>query len=318
MHSSIFFKLFPPPKFLLMPHVGINISDDAITFVEYSRPIGSRSIVKYGCIPIDQDIIEGGDIKNEQKLVSVLSEIVQKNNLSYAKLSIPEEKAYLFETEIPSYGDMNAISQNIEFKLEDNIPLSAPDAVFAFDILPGDHIKPWRASVSAVPRTYIERMLDIFRKSGITPVAFETIPRAIARVISPGVVGDIIVVHSMNRKTGIYIVSENAIGFTSTIAVGITKEGDMSAYIDIIDKEIRRVFSYWFSRNSHSSSIIKQVIVVGRESEDVTAQLRGKVADILPVHSVDVWLSVLDTTHYIPPILKSESYIYAPAAGLGL
>lgn len=300
-----------------MPHVGIDVSDDAISFVEYSRPIGDRAIIKFGRIALEPNIIEGGDIKDEQKLLTILTDMVRTYSLSYAKISIPEEKAYLFETEIPSYGDFASISQNIEFKLEENIPLSAADAVFAFDLLPGDHTKPWRASVSAVPRTYIEHMLDLFRKAGLSPIAFETTPRAIARVVSSGTHGDILVIHAMNRKTGVYIVSDHAVGFTSTVSSG-SKVGDISAYTDTIAEEIRRVYSYWLGKNENERPAIKELIVVGKDAEQITSLLRNKVVDILSVHPVDVWRSVLDTSKYVPPILKSDSFEYASSVGLGL
>ena len=299
-----------------MPHVGIDISDDAISFIEYSSPIGDRQLAKFGRIPLGPDIIDGGDIKDEKKMISILTDMAHTHNISYAKVSIPEEKAYLFETEIP-YGDLKAISQNIEFKLEENIPLSAQDAVFTFDLLPGDRTRPWRASVSAVPRTYIEHMMDLLRKSGISPLAFETIPRAIARIVSGGKSEDILVIHAMNLKTGIYIISQHAVGFTSTISTGY-KESDASAYTDTLASEVRRVYAYWLGKNVSEGSIIKQVVVVGRDAETIVPLLRTKVVDIVPVHPVDVWRDIVNTSKYVPPIVKADSYEYGPSAGLAL
>jgi len=299
-----------------MPHVGIDISDDAISFIEYTRPTGDRKLTKFGRIPLGPDIIEGGDIKDEQKLISILTDMVHTHDISYAKVSIPEEKAYLFETEIP-YGDLKAISQNIEFKLEENIPLSAPDAVFAFDVLPGDRNKPWRASVSAVPRTYIEHMMNLLHTSGITPLAFETIPRAIARIISSEKSGDVLIIHAMSRKTGVYVISQQAVGFTSTIGVGYLGE-DISAYTDTVATEVRRVYNYWFGKNVATGSNIKEVIIIGHDADTIAPLLRTKVVDILPVHAVDVWREVVNTSYYVPPIPKADSYEYAPSVGLAL
>lgn len=316
MHSSIFFKLFPPPKFLLMPHVGIDISDDAISLIEYSRPIGERIITKYANVPLPSGIIDGGDIKDEKKLIAILGDTVKEHGIHYAKVSIPEEKAYLFETEVP-YGDFRMISQNIEFKLEENIPLSAADAVFAFDILAGAQGKPWRASVSAVPRTYIEHMMELFRSSGITPVSFETTPRAIARIISAHEDLDLIVVHAMKRKTGIYIVSQHTVGFTSTISVG-SDETDSVAYVDALIAEIGRVSAYWATKTESGSQPIQKVVITGHDAEHVASALHAKVSDAFMVEAVDVWKSVLNTNRYVPPIVKSDSFEYAPAAGLAL
>lgn len=316
MHSSIFFKIFPPPKFLLMPHAGVDVSDDSITFVEYSRPIGERYITKYGIVPLPPGIVEGGDIKDEEKLVKILSDMARTNNISYAKLSIPEEKAYLFEVEVP-YGDMRTISQNIEFKLEENIPLSAADAVFAFDVLIKDHGGPWHASVSAVPRTYIEHMMNVFNRAGITPISFETAPRAISRVISGNIDGNTLLVHPMRHKTGVYIISQGAVGFTSTLSGGFD-DIDSVSYLDSLSAEISRVNTYWNTKSENDGSPLKQIIVVGHDAEKVSSVLRTKISDQLPVDVVNIWHSILNTQKYVPPILKKDSYEYAGAAGLAI
>ena len=298
-----------------MPHAGIDISDDTVSFIEYSRSVGSRKITKYGLVPLEPGIIENGDIKDEARFIATMTEVAQKNKLFYARLSIPEEKAYLFETEVPA-GDINSVSQNIEFKLEENIPLSAADTVFTFDLLPGDHKRPWRASVSAVPRTYIEHMISIFKKAGIVPIAFETIPRAVARAVYYKGLDDALIIHSMKTKTGAYIYSDGAIGFTSTISAGST-ESDTSKYVDILAEEVRRVYSYWLTRNGDNRPI-KKVIVTGHNTELVTNLLRSKVADLIQVEEVDVWRDVLDTNKYVPPIDRADSFEYTSAAGLAL
>ena len=316
MHSSIFFKLFPPPKFLLMPHAGIDICDDTVSFIEYSRPVGDRKITKYGLVPLEKGIIENGDIKDEVKFISALSDIAQKNKLFYARLSIPEEKAYLFEIEVPP-GDIDSVIQNIEFKLEENVPLAAADTVFTFDLVKENHGHPWRASVSAVPKTYIEHMTSIFKKAGIVPIAFETIPRAVARAVYYRGLEDALIVHSMKTKTGVYIFSEGSIGFTSTIAAG-SIESDTAKYVDILTEEVRRVHSYWLTKNTGESKSIKKVIVTGHNTETITSLLRQKVSDIVQVEEIEVWRDILDTKNYVPPIEKSESFEYAAAAGLAI
>jgi hypothetical protein len=316
VHTSLFFKLFPPPKFLLTSHAGIDISDDAISFIEYSGSGDSRTIKKYGYVGLPPGLVEGGDIKDEKKFGDILSALVREHGLSYGKISIPEEKAYLFETDVP-YGDSRAISQNIEFKLEENIPLAASDAVFAFDLLPPEAGKAWRASVSAVPRSYIERMMTLLRAAGIMPISFETAPRAIARVVSEGAPGASIIVHVMSRKTGIYVVSERAVGFTSTVGAG-SAGSDAAAYAEALAAEVRRVYAYWLSRNDAAGVAAKRVIIVGADAESATDLIRGKVSDIVPVEAADVWRAVFDVTRYVPPITKNDSFKYAPAAGLAL
>jgi Tfp pilus assembly PilM family ATPase len=300
---------------MMMSHAGIDISDDAVHFIEYSGSGNGRKIKKYGRVTLPEGLIDGGDVKDEEKLSDILLVLSREHGLSYAKVSIPEEKAYLFETDVVP-GDSRTVSQNIEFKLEENIPLPAADAVFAFDLLQTDPGKPRRASVSAVQRSYIESMIKLLRIAGINPVSFETSPRAIARIISEND-GASIAVYCFNRKTGIYVVSDRAIGFTSTIGISIAVL-DSVAYAESLAAEVRRVYAYWLSKIDATNFPIKRVVVLGIGAEQAAALLRDKVADIVPVEVADVWHSILDMTRHVPPIKMADSLEYARAAGLAL
>jgi hypothetical protein len=117
--------------------------------------------------------VDGGDIKDEPQFVALLKEFATANALGYVKVSLPEEKAYLFQTEVPS-ANFSSIAQNIEFKLDQNVPLSAADALFQFDLMPKSVAgETLRASVSVVPRTYVEHHISLLREAHLEPVAFE-------------------------------------------------------------------------------------------------------------------------------------------------
>jgi hypothetical protein len=105
------------------------------------------------------------------------------------------------------------------------------------------------------------------------------------------------------------VVSEHAVGFTST--VNTTDTESLSA-------EVRRVYAYWLSRTKVSGTTINRVIVVGTDAERIAGVLRPTVADIVSVVVADVWQGILDTTHYVPPIVQNESLMYASAASLAL
>ena len=75
MHSSLFFKLFPPPKFMVMKHAGLDINDDAITCLEYAGYPPGAKIHKHSLIDLPASIIEAGEIKDEKALVENLSKL---------------------------------------------------------------------------------------------------------------------------------------------------------------------------------------------------------------------------------------------------
>jgi len=206
---------------MVMKHAGLDISDDAIHCIEYSGQSPKMRITKNFSVDLPEGVIVGGEIKDDKALEDLLNKMDKDLDLTYVKVSVPEEKSYLFQTDI-STTDPVAIAQNIEFKLEENVPLPVSEAVFYFDILPmpvtGGKL---RASVSVVPKVYIENVVRILRKSGLSPIAFEVVPKSIARAVLPyGSLSTVMIVNIMNNKTGIYIVCGGVVCFTSTIAWG--------------------------------------------------------------------------------------------------
>jgi len=320
MHTSALLKLFPPPKFLVMRYAGLNISDDVIRCLEYARTSRGLAISRYATVDLPENLIDGGDIHDENKLTEILTEFDRAHDLSYVKVSIPEEKAYLFETEIPGPTDVKSVSQYIEFKLEENVPLSAADAVFYFDLIrPSKPGEATRASVSVVPRTYVERYISLLRNAGIFPMAFEIAPRALERAIIPSDDrGTVLFVHLMKRKAGMYVISRGAVSFTSTLSLSTAPEdGDLKERVTDIAREVGRIQSYWISRGAGQA--VGRVLLVGKDALSYEAPMSAALSQIgLNAHAADVWHNVLDLNRYIPPISREDSLEYAVAAGLGM
>ena len=281
-----------------MPHAGLDVSDDAIRCIEYHQTWNGLIISKFATQELSPGLIDGGDIKDEKAFVSILRTFAHTNALGYVKVSLPEEKAYLFQTEVPS-ANFSSIAQNIEFKLDQNVPLSAADALFQFDLMPkavsGEVL---RTSVSVVPRTYVEKYISLLRQEP----------------------GTRLIVHIMKKKTGLYIVSEGVVCFTSTIGWGSDElsASEKATSPDMLTTEINRVYSYWLTRSDIHVGI-SEIVVVGSRAEACEHLLHTHGGEALS-HSVlpDVWRNAFNINTYVPPITHSESFAYAIAAGLAL
>lgn len=304
-----------------MPHAGLDISDDAIHCIEYHRTTHGLVIASYATKDLPLGLVDGGDIKDEKEFISILKEFTATNSLGYVKVSLPEEKAYLFQTEVPS-ADFSSIAQNIEFKLDQNVPLSAADALFQFDLMPkavsGEIL---RASVSVVPRTYVEHYISLLRSAKLSTVAFEVAPKSIVAACTPQhEPGTKLIVHVMKKKTGLYIVSEGVVCFTSTVGWGSDELATSEATegSNVLTNEINRVYSYWLTRPDIHAGI-SEIVVVGSCAEACELMLRNHGGEALSRSVLpDVWHNAFDVNAYVPPITRSESLEYAIAAGLAL
>lgn len=315
MLTNRFLKLFPPPKYLAMPYAGLDISDDAITFIEYKNSIHGRTISKYDRKALKSGILIGGDIHDEAALLAELKDFVQKNSLHRVRVSLPEEKIYLFHTDVPN-AEAKAISQNIEFKIEENVPLSAKDALFYYDLIASSvGSRNLRASVSVVSRVYVEKMLSVLNSAGLEVASFEMVPRAIVNAsldLKENVTS--LIVYGMNSKVGLYITFGNMIYFTSTISVG-ENDIDLKQNLPV---EISKILTYW-SRREDVPAKISHIIISGHNAEVIIDMLGDVVNEEMPPRILaDAWRNAFNINKYIPPISKDESLEYIVASGLAL
>jgi Tfp pilus assembly PilM family ATPase len=322
MLAQKFFKLFPPPKFLDIPHAGLDISDDAVRCIEYSRSGSGFAIHRYGTKILPAGVIEGGEIRDSKTLSENIAALARELKISVVKASLPEEKMYLFATEVPSKNSKE-IRQNIEFKLEENIPLSPTESVFFFDLIPlasGVVVKNKGGnpvSVSVAPRTLVVSYLEAIKAAGLTVLSFEVQAKAIARaVVDQHVSGTDMIVYIMNRKTGIYIICGGVVCFTSTISWGYDNGTKTVSDISELRKQLLQVTNYWTEHGRGTE--IGRIILAGKG-----ALVDGLVSHCSPdpkirVEIGNVWQNTFSHDSYIPPISYEESLDYAIAAGLAL
>lgn len=322
MLTKTFFKLFPPPKYLNIPYAGLDISDDAIRCIEYADSHHGYSLQRYGFRLLKPGIIDSGYIKDEKALVQELSSLTQELKITTVKASLPEERMYLFKTEVPDV-DEDEIRQNIEFKLEENVPLPAAEAIFFFDHLPMNLSKGKSyASVSVAPRDLVDSYLNALKTAGLTTVSFEIQAKAIARaVVSHDSTEAQLIVHVMNKKTGLYVVSSGVICFTSTIAWGGElirgkNIADIPDAIFTLRHEIERVYSYWSQHGENQA--IQSIIISGHDAVAIS-QISHLSPDVkIPLIVADVWKNAFSVNHYVPKISFEDSLDYATASGLAL
>ncbi len=302
-----------------MAHAGLDISDDAIRCLEYRLHSHGFRIVKHAVQELPRGLVVGGDVKDDKSFKDILGKFIKENDLSYVKVSLPEEKTYLFQTDATS-PKIIEINQNIEFKLEENVPMPPSEAIFNFDfLLPVPAGQTPRLSVSVVPRSYVEQYILLLRNLGAYPISFEVVPKSIIRaIVPPQSTETAMIVHVMNSKLGFYITSRNAVYFTSTTAIGPGDSAGMPANLaDLISKEIKRISSYWVSRPDTPAPISK-IMLVGRDAVGIEKELSSNNENLPPVEIPEMWHNILDLHRYVPPIPQAESLEYAVAAGLAL
>lgn len=318
MLAQKFFKIFPPPRYLNFPYAGLDISDDAVRCIEFSRYKHGLIIHKYGEKILPPGTIESGNIKNKDVLIENISALSKELGVHLVKVSLPEERMYLFKTEALS-DDVDEIRQNIESKLEENVPLSATESLFFFDYIPGfsDDDKKM-VSVSVATRDLVMSYLEVIESAGVTPLSFEVQAKAIARAVVPEDSKEtIIIVNITDHSTGIYIVCDRTVCFTSTIPWGkrnISDQKNLISSTEGLRKELEKVNSYWAGQGRGVS--ISRIILTGKGALADGLVSHCSPDPRIPAEIGQIWVNAFSHDNYIPPISFEDSMDYAVAAGL--
>lgn len=352
-------KILPAPSYLSMPSVGLDISDTSMKYISFhptSRSYRFKVLNKWGDIDIPKGALERGEIVDPKLLAEALKIFKSKTNTEYIRVSLPEERAYIFETEVKRNIPAKEIRSLLEFRLEENVPIAARDTIFDYEILPSyDKENVIRVVVVAYQRETILKYYDVCQEVGLTPVAFEVEAQAMARAVIPRDYEDVVMLVDFGKtRTGVGIVNRGSLLYTSTIDVGggqlsqslrkalgdlpedeltnlkniygLIKGNDDAKVFDailpivsVIKDEIAMRMQYWHQRDKNLLvRRIKKIIICGG-----SANLRGLpeyLTEVLGVKCIrgNVWENAFDTSFVVPPVDKRYAYGYATAIGLAL
>jgi type IV pilus assembly protein PilM len=215
--------LFPPPKVVALRAVGIDISDRSVKFITLERKRACFSVVGYGTYAIPEGVVVGGEIRDSEPLVDILRKVRNVTRREFAFFSLPEEHAYLFNTEVLAGATKEETNIAIEFHLKENVPIPPSEATFAWStLLEGcGQNDMCEMSVAVYPTRVIQAYSDVAIRAGLLPRAFEIEGEASARaVVEPDSKETVMVLDLGRSKAGISIVQGGVLMFTSTLTVG--------------------------------------------------------------------------------------------------
>jgi len=344
---------FPPPRFLEMAPVGFSISDSAIRFVDLRRSGASLKLHAYAEKQLAPGLVSGGYVHNIEELTKTIKDFKEEHKLHFVRAALPEEKAYLFKTDVPTTEE-GSIRDSIEFKIEENVPLSVATAVFDYSVIdrhPNKESEHIDVIVSVLPIKVAATYIEVLEGAGLIPVSFQVESQAVSRsIIKKGDKNTYFIVNLGKEKTGLYVVSNETVHFASTFVLNSASEKDVSKgsssfvlkneikkdegdscdelWVREVAEEIEKLFSYWHTHEDKQGELgkkISKVLVCGDHPEVGKCVSPIASAVNVPVVIANVWTNAFSFDDYIPeiPLIHSEknkdsSLKYAAAIGLAL
>ena len=313
---------------------------------------------RFGQKSIPDGVLAYGEIKDRRALVAIYRDLAREQNLQFVRCSLPEEKAYVFKTEVPAL-KANETRENILFQIEENVPLKSTDVVFDYVLLPSRIDMPSEireAVVSVFPRNIVDEYVSLYDEVGLIPISLEMEADALARaLVSRTDSGCYMIVDFGQQRTGLSIVERGAVQFTSTVDVGgnlltaaIAKQYNVSIEeaeqikreetfvghgvhreffaslmnsVSALSDEMNRHYVYWHTHSDKKGKklpLIQKIILCGGDAN------LGGLAEHLSlmlkakVELGNVWTNILSVEDTIPEISFAASLSYATALGLSL
>ena len=354
MLRNLYNKFFPIPEFLSSSSFGLDISEESIKFTELIMTKDGIRLGRYGEREVPAGVIESGKIKNLKKLEEILTSLKKDEKIKSVRVSLPEEQVYLFRIKLEKEG-LEEVREGIEFSLEEHIPIPAQDVIFDYEILNEDN-KNLYVQVVAISKNIIENYLLALENSEIPVLFFELEAQSLVRaVVKKGDLETYMIVDFGKRRTGIAIVSQGVLMFTSTIDMGgvvlsnlIQKSLKISFEeaekmkqqyglsrdsknkeifsillngVSVLCDEISKHFLFWNTNkeeNNKNHPLIKKIILCGGDSNLIGLSDYLSANMKIKVETANVWINISDTEKYIPEINFEQSLSYATAIGLAL
>lgn len=216
---------FPVPDYMRIPTVGIDISDRSVKYVELKHTNQGVVTGRFGDHEIAPDVVVGGVIKDKKVLVEVLQKIKTELGILHARVSLPEEKVFLFDITVPRVGKQD-IYDAIVFQIEEQVPLAKDDVVFDYELISADEHR-FHVQVHVVPVAMAEAYVEVLSEGGFVPVGLELEAQAIARTLATSVFEKPVIVVDLGRaRTNISLIVNGIVTFTKTITASGQKITD--------------------------------------------------------------------------------------------
>lgn len=346
------------PSFLRLPIYAFELSDRSYKYLRFKEAEGGIILDSFGEGELAPGVIERGEIKKKDILVSLLKEVCRKNNIRFVAVSLPEEKGYVENIRLANAKD-EEIRQVLELQLEEHVPLPPADVVFDYSVVNREkgHLD---IVLSAFPKSLVESYLGAFFEAGALPALAESeLVSAVRSLVPAESSGVAMIIDWGKTRISFYIVKNTFLRFASTVSIGgEALDQAIAKNLNVSVEEAQKLkFKAGFlpalpSQGGQTpgslqvfQAIVPLVTAVREEAEKYISfwqthseeketpsrlWLSGGDGNLpglaeyleeelkIPVALANPWVNIGFPKHYLPNLERSDAVRFAASIGLGL
>lgn len=278
-------------SFSRLPAFGLDFSDRSIKVAQFYNANNQIKLRSYGKREIPDDIIVGGEVKNNAAIVKEI-----KKSMAEAKpfpiagrevvLSLPESKCFIKVIKMPKLS-AEEVAGTIRFKAEEYFPLSADEMYLDWYTLntlecPVDSKgECTEVLVAAVSKVLVNSYLEIMDSAGLVPVVFEAESVATARALLRNQTDtqSVLIIDLGRDRTSFIFYKYPALKFTQSIPIS----GEN--FTSVLSKEMKVT--------AEKAEELKRNIGLSRDTKE-----GEKVFEVLSPHMEDLVVNIKKSIDY--------------------
>ena len=210
---------------------GLDINDTSFKITKLKKKHGFLQLVSYGEKIVPKNIIEEGEIKDEDGFVKTLKLALtdikgEKFKTKYVSASLPEQKSFSQVIKMPKMEEKE-LKTAIVFEAENYIPLPAEQMYLDYKIISPKDSKSNKLDVFiiAVEKRIVDSYVSCLKRSGLIPVALEGETQLIAKVLvkDEKSLDPIVLIDIGGDSSSLAVFAEHAVKFTSSLSISSRK-----------------------------------------------------------------------------------------------
>lgn len=202
----------------------LDIGTTAVRVVQLRGAGSTKSLVRYGSVPIDAKTAQSDSVSDQKRLADVVAQAVQQSGISVKDVvvGIPSNKMFATVVDFPKMTHAE-LEKTIQYQLDSHIPMAINESKVDWAVLGDSPANQDSVEVllAAVSNNFAEQRLDMLEGLGLNVVAIEPDGIALCRSLLPlNATGAYLVLDIGDKATDLVISYANTPRLVRSIPIG--------------------------------------------------------------------------------------------------
>ena len=256
---------------------GLAISDSSLRLLLFHKTDSTISLIVQAGVRLAPSILENGEVKDKEGLISALKKIKEKaggylDKTPYAIVSLPPEGIYSKVFQFPNLNP-EQIKDAMNLNISTVLPVAPSDTYLdwqeqsEFQI---DSVISREVLLEAVRKERADAYIDALNKAGFMALAFESPSQSLARLVENFEDEAGLIAYLNEEGINLVITQKNFVRFNRFVAwsahLAKEKEAELTRerILDVLAKEINLTVNFF--QSEHKETVLKKFTLLAPEA----------------------------------------------------